>query len=181
LNQDSFAKLLDEARGDGLSFLLIGGHAVFAHGHARTTLDVDLIVPDTSLLVWKSWAKNQGYQPAHETDAFLQFARVTPGSVPLDLMKADVATFTKLQANAREFSFSGVSLPVVGLFHLLALKLHALKTPTRKSFHAQDWADLVTLIRKNRVDLRSPEFQNLMKSHATPQLEAQLLAELQPS
>ena len=180
MNQDSFAKLLDEAKGDGLSFLLIGGHAVFAHGHARATLDVDLIVPDTSLLAWKSWATNQGYQPAHETDAFLQFAQVPPGRFPLDLMKADAGTFTKLQAEAREFPFSGVPLPVVGLFHLLALKLHALKTPTRQSFHAQDWADLVTLIRKNRVDLRSPEFQNLMQSHATPQLEARLLAELQP-
>lgn len=158
----------------------MGGHAVFAHGHARTTLDVDLMVPDASLPSWKSWAKNQGYQPAHETDAFLQFTQVPPGRIPLDLMKADAATFTKLQAEARDFSFSGVSLPVVGLFHLLALKLHALKSPTRKGFHAQDWADLVTLIRKNRVDLRSPQFQSLLQTHATPQLQTQLLQELEP-
>lgn len=155
---------------------------MFAHGHSRTTLDVDLIVPDISLPSWKVWAKENHYVQAHETDAFLQF-KISPnlGGCPLDLMKTDPATFAKLKLGAKDFSFSGVTLPVVGLIHLLALKLHALKTPTRQPFHAQDWADLLALVRKNRLDPLSTDFQDLLQAHATPELRRSIQQEFSRS
>ena len=40
---DIFQRLRAVADAHSLEFLLIGGHAVNAHGYARTTLDVDLL------------------------------------------------------------------------------------------------------------------------------------------
>jgi hypothetical protein len=39
-----FEQLSQEAAKRGLKSLVIGGHAVIAHGYARTTFDVDLFV-----------------------------------------------------------------------------------------------------------------------------------------
>lgn len=139
-------------------------------------------MPDISLPSWKLWAQENHYLQAHETDAFLQF-EIAPnlGGCPLDLMKTDPATFAKLKRGTKDFAFSGVTLPVVGLIHLLALKLHALKTPTRQPCHAQDWADFLALVRKNRLDPLSPDFQDLLQAHATPELRRSIQEEFHPS
>jgi len=39
-----FSIIEENARAANLDYLVIGGHAVNAHGYFRTTLDVDLLV-----------------------------------------------------------------------------------------------------------------------------------------
>ena len=40
------------AQREGLEFLVIGGHAMNAHGYARPTGDLDLLVPDSKRDIW---------------------------------------------------------------------------------------------------------------------------------
>ncbi|MFZ4695667.1 MAG: hypothetical protein ACOYMV_11125, partial [Verrucomicrobiia bacterium] len=66
-------RLNREARSRGLNFLLIGGHAVNAHGYVRTTFDVDLLIADSQRSAWKILLTELGYTVRHEVDAFVQF------------------------------------------------------------------------------------------------------------
>jgi hypothetical protein len=45
-----------------LRFLLAGGHAVIAHGHQRTTFDIDLIVQGVDRDAWFDLAESLGYE-----------------------------------------------------------------------------------------------------------------------
>ena len=120
-----FKKFVDEATARGLRFLLIGGHAVSAHGYSRKTFDVDFLVCGDDSEKWREMLRGLGYECAHEQTAFMQFASTIPDAPPLDLMRVNRDTFEKLFAASESRSALGVDTRVPSLLHLIALKLHA--------------------------------------------------------
>lgn len=172
-----FPHLLAQAGLQGLPFLLIGGHAVFAHGHPRTTLDVDLIIPENSVSAWKNWVELHHYTLLQETPAFLQFQKTCESGPPLDLMKTDPKTYQQLESEHLKQDFAGTTLPVVSLFHLLALKLHSLKSSSRQL--SSDLQDILILVRKNRIDPASPRFQDILSQYADTKTKTKVLRLLQ--
>ena len=121
-------RLTSEAGKRGLEFLLIGGHAVNAHGYERTTLDFDFMVRAADLEVWKAVLSGLGYHPIHETKAFAQFEPVGGDGFRIDLMLVDAPTFVKLIAGSELVTYGGCRIRVAGVLHLIALKLHATRT-----------------------------------------------------
>lgn len=63
---------LGRAKAAGLPFLLIGGHAVVAHGFPRLTFDVDIVVPKSRGPEWKQRFEALGYRCFHENKGFFQ-------------------------------------------------------------------------------------------------------------
>lgn len=51
------------AQSYSIPFLLGGGHAVIAHGFARSTFDLDLIARQTDREKWLQLARSAGYEP----------------------------------------------------------------------------------------------------------------------
>ena len=173
---DVFQILQMAAESRGLDFLLIGGHAVNAHGYARTTLDVDLLARESQREEWKRCLAEVGYRLIHETTVFAQFDPVHPGEMNLDLMFVDEPTFAKLLAGKTSLPVGGSVLPVAGVLHLIALKLHALRSETRSE--GKDFYDVVNLMRLHQIDPTEASAHEILERYATTDLRQRLLAEL---
>ena len=63
-----FARLHEASRIQGLPFLIIGGHAVNAHGFARFTKDLDLLIRRIDVEKWLASLKMDGYAIEHDGD-----------------------------------------------------------------------------------------------------------------
>jgi hypothetical protein len=114
--------LAQRARQRGLAFLLIGGHAVIAHGHPRSTFDLDLAVAHPAVEGWRAWVPALGYTVHGEGATFIQFNPPDPVTLPLDLMIVSEKTYRQLQAAAVDVPVSGVRVPTVCVRHSLAPK-----------------------------------------------------------
>jgi hypothetical protein len=57
----------------GLSFVVVGGHALNAWGLSRQTCDLDLMVPENEREAWKDMLRELGYPTPLQQEAFIQF------------------------------------------------------------------------------------------------------------
>ncbi|MBM3882944.1 MAG: hypothetical protein FJ387_25030 [Verrucomicrobia bacterium] len=156
------------AQKPSLRFLVVGGYAVAAHGHARATFDVDLLVRRAERDAWLDRVSSAGLKLFGETGAFAQFTQPQGGD-GLDLMFVDESTFDRMWQASEERDFGGHSARIPSLDHLLALKLHALKQtlPHRTS---KDADDVEMLVRRNRLDLRDPRYEQLFLKYGTREI-----------
>lgn len=145
----------------GLPFLLAGGHAVIAHGHPRTTFDLDLIVRREDREQWLILVQTLQYSLCHEGPTFLQFNPTNPQLLPLDLMFVNQETFAKLTADAVPGLPSVTTVKIVSLRHLLALKCHAIKHGHAGRI-VKDMDDVIRLVQANRVDMNAADVRDLL-------------------
>ena len=148
-------------------FLVIGGHAVIAHGYPRTTLDLDLLVRKRDREEWLRQLQILGYEPAHLHEVFAQLT--SSGGVDLDLMFANDPTFEAMFADAAQAHFGEVSARVPSLEHLVALKLHVLKQGLRHRTIG-DLDDIIRLVLANQVDVGAQKWQQLFEKHGNLEL-----------
>lgn len=148
-----------------MRFLVIGGYAVAALGHARTTFDVDFLVRRNDRIEWERRAKDSGLEVVHSTPVFTQMAGAG-GSDALDLMCVDDATFVPMWDAGHDHRFGSAPARIPCLDHLLALKLHALRHAgdLRAS---KDAADIEALVRRHALDLKLPRYRDLFLKYGT--------------
>jgi hypothetical protein len=164
-----FAQLTEAAAGQGLTFLVIGGHAVIQHGFQRGTEDLDLLVCKDDRAIWLTLVAGLGYRLLRDGGSFAQFESPDPSEWNLDLMFVAAATFARLRAGATPAQVEGVTVSIPSLEHLLALKVHALK-------HGQglrvlkDLTDVAELLAVNRVDPKTPWVRALFEKHGDVEL-----------
>ncbi len=159
----------------GFRFLVIGGHAVIAHGYARQTGDLDLLVRKAERQEWKDYLRSQAYDIYHEQEVFTQFNPPGRDQWPLDIMWANDPTFEGMWAEAKDIAIGGVSVKIPCVEHLLALKLHAVKyaMPHRQ---AKDTLDILHLLKANRIDFRSEKFHKLCEKYGSEQIYEKIVA-----
>ncbi|MCU0772284.1 MAG: hypothetical protein MUE94_11040 [Verrucomicrobia bacterium] len=164
-----------KARDAGLSSLLIGGHAVIAHGHPRNTFDLDLVIPRSAVGDWRALLLGQGYRIRLEGTTFVQFDPPDEGTLPLDLMLVSPETFSQFEAESVPVLAEDPAGPrMVALRHLLALKSHAIRHghPGRVE---KDVDDVIGLMQANRLDVNETGWRELFLKHGPPELHAKLL------
>ena len=149
-----------------LAFLLAGGHAVIAHGYARTTFDLDLIIRREDRSGWIALGESLGYGLVHEGPTFVQFTSAESCVLPLDLMFVNPETFAKLEAEAVPGPPGVHAVRVVSLRHLLALKCHAVKHGHAGRI-VKDADDVIQLVQVNGLDMAAPETRELFLRHGT--------------
>lgn len=77
-------------------------------------------------------------------------------------MLVEAETWSKLIAEAQERDAGdGLLLPVPHPWHLIAMKLVAAKSETRRA-SAVDWGDILDLICTCGIDVADPEFQKVV-------------------
>lgn len=167
--------LNQKSRELGLRFLVVGGHAVIAHGYERQTADLDILVRNLDREAWRSLLSALGYRLFHEQGVFAQFSPVEQGAWPVDLMFVNDQTFDGFFAEARDVQVTGVSLKIPSVEHLLALKFHALKH-THPQREMKDLLDVVNLIEANHIDLNGESFKKLCDRYGTPKIRDQIIA-----
>jgi len=138
-------RALNEA---GARYLLIGGFAVIAHGAARFTKDIDLLVddtPDNITLVKRglSVLADNAAADVAETDVRDHVLVRVADEIIVDLMgKACGVSYTDAIADVEQLDLGGVSVPVASPAALIRMK---------NTYRPQDQLDreyLESLIRK---------------------------------
>jgi hypothetical protein len=172
------AAIINEAEIQGLRFIVIGGLAVIAYGSTRVTYDADLMVPRGDLPLWERLLGSLGYAVEHQQETFAQFQPPMIGMWPVDLMLVNDDTFDKVQKQAVERKVAGRTHKVPSAFHLVALKLHALKygPPRRRD---KDLSDIVELIELQKIDIASKDFLETCEHYGTAELRDEIRIRLE--
>ena len=165
------AKIAEKAAAAGLEFLVIGGHAVIAYGYPRMTADLDLLVRKTDRRAWDALIMELDFRPHQIAQAFHMYNPKVSGQIPVDLMLVDDATFGKIAGCAVESDMQGTTIRLPSLPHLIAMKLHAIKSGAAHR-HSRDLGDVATLVQVNKANLASPEYAEIFARHATPAILA---------
>lgn len=161
-----------------LPFLVIGGHAVIAHGYPRTTFDVDLLIRRAQSGSWTKQLIDFGYRLEGQELTFARFSP-PPGGLDLDLMLVDDATFTGMWQTAQTTNLLGIKVKIPGLDHLLALKLHVLKQNQRHRI-VKDLDDIIRLVLANGLNVETEHYQKLFAKYGNLELLEKVRAAVCP-
>ncbi len=152
--------------------LIIGGHALAAHGVARQTVDVDCLVAMQSREGLDTHLRQGGFQSAGESENFARYTHPSDFISDIDLLFVNAATFEKLQAGSLPLEKAGVTLRAPALSHLIALKLHAIRNaPSRE---VGDLGDIARLLQANPGAIAPEELAALCEQFGPPGIFSRL-------
>ena len=140
----------------GASFLVIGGHAINAHGYPRQTGDLDFLVSKEDREFWLGLMKDLKYKEIQSHEIFARFKPNSSANWPIDFMFVDQDIFQQLYSSSVSFDFGKCSVQIPSIEHLIALKLHALKQRQdhRESRDVLDVKELLKLSSLSSEELR---------------------------
>ena len=144
-----------------------------AHGFVRATDDLDLLVQRSRRADWRQLLEELGMRVFREAPAFMQFEPPPNAKLPVDLMLVGEDVYERMRTRAEPAVVGGVSIGVVSLLHLFALKCHAIQhgKPLRR---LKDTEDLIQLIGINHLDLNEPELRATILKHGNQELYEKL-------
>ena len=147
-------------------FVVIGGHAINAHGYLRSTGDLDIAICATDAAQWKSELLALGYSIFFEQPAFVQLKNASLEAWPIDLMIVNESTFKNLSEAATPFPFRDCTAQIASVPHLLAMKLHALRDrPAHRE--AKDLGDVAELLKIAKTPENSDFFRQLCEKYGS--------------
>lgn len=158
-----------KAREKGLRFLVIGGYAVMAHGFARSTYDLDLLVRSDEQEQWSQLLKEAGASVHSAGKSFIQFQPSEAFPETIDLMLVNDQTFEQLWNESIIPTEAYGQTRFVSLNHLIALKCHAIKHGHAGRVE-KDVDDVLELVKINKVDVTAENFRQLILKHGPPEL-----------
>ena len=143
LNED-YRDMLQCLHAEGVKFMLVGGYALAAHGHPRSTLDIDLWVmasADNAVAVMRALKRfgaplREVSAADFETEGTVLQIGVAPRRIDI-LTKIDGVRFDDAWPRSVPVDLDGCSIRVIALEDLLANK--------RASGRPKDVADVATL------------------------------------
>ena len=154
--------------------LVIGGHALAAHGVARQTVDVDCLVAVENRQALDAHLRSGGFERQGETENFARYSHPSHLVPDVDVLFVDASTFDKLNAGGIPLQHGPTKLQAPALPHLIALKLHAIRNnPARE---AGDLGDIARLLRANPGSVSANELAALCAQFGPPGMEAKLQA-----
>ncbi len=156
--------------------VLIGGFAVNFHKVQRATVDVDFLTTKEDFQAIYGILEKEGFKKFSEKETFAQLENNKEYIKNLDFMFVDKDVLDKIVKEGRQVTIAGQDFKVPSLFHLIALKLHAIKFDKKREY--KDLVDIVDLIRNNKVNIKSEDFKNLCLKFGTQELYNRLLSHL---
>ncbi len=145
--------ILPKLQERGVSYALIGGLAVSAHGCIRDTRDIDLLVRQVDLAAFDRVVAEVGYSLVQRTETMSFFDLLGPGLAPLDALHASSGTSLEILDRAIEAPIGGhgVVARIATVEDLIGLKIYAIdNNPKRRG---KDWLDVSMLARRFRSTL----------------------------
>jgi hypothetical protein len=125
---EDLARICGALNAQGAKYVLIGGFAVIAHGGARTTKDIDLLVdasPENIALVKTALCvlEDRAADDIRDTDVAEYSVVRVADEVVVDLMaKACGIDYEQARADAETHDIGGVSVPVASPATLIRTK-----------------------------------------------------------
>jgi len=149
-----------------IPFILVGGLALHFHYYDRLTTDIDFMIAESDFEQIKPHLESLGYKLFAKEDAFARFDGSTKNLMNLDLLFVDQETFDAIRNEGKEIELRKTKLTVPSLYHLIALKLHAIKS-NPKFREMKDYPDIVELIHHNNIDINDPAFQKVLLKYGS--------------
>ncbi len=159
-----FDLIAEAAQKAGARLILIGGFAVNAYHYARNTKDVDFLTTDEDYPKIARFLSLSGFRESVKTDVFVKQVFENAEGMPIDFLFVDPDTFESIWKDGTETVLSGKIFRMPSLFHLIALKLHAIKQGS-KDRAWKDIPDILNLIEANRIDIRSFDFVEVCRKY----------------
>lgn len=157
-----------------ISCVLIGGFAINYYKVTRQTADVDFLITKESFNKILNLLIDEGFKQNYSQEVFARLTTEKSYLMDLDFMFLDKETLDKIIKEGKEISIAGGKFIIPSLLHLIALKLHAIKyNPKIREY--KDLADIVELIKINKIDTASNEFKNLCLKYGTEELYQKIL------
>ena len=152
--------------------LVIGGHALAAHGVARQTVDVDCLIAVENRQALDAHLRIGGFERRGETENFARYSHPSDLVPDVDVLFVDASTFDKLHVGGIPLQRGSTKLQAPALPHLIALKLHAIRNNSARE--AGDLGDIARLLRANPGALSSRELVALCTQFGPPGIETKL-------
>lgn len=146
----------------GISYALVGGFAVNAHHVSRQTADVDLLIAADDLSKAGQALESSGYRKAVASDVVVRYEGDGKRLMDIDLLLVDIETLRLILAHGEITRIAGKEFRIPSVRHLLAMKLHAIKSDPSKRW-LKDLPDIVALMQKNGLHLSDPGIECLCK------------------
>lgn len=146
--------------------LIVGGHALTAHGVVRQTIDIDCLVAAEDHGALAEVLRQAGYSLAAQSENFARYAAKAPDLPEMDVLLVDSSTFQKLQQSSVRLRRGRHEFQVPGLVQLIALKLHAMRNEPRRE--ARDLADIAELLRLNPGSIGATELSEICERFGPP-------------
>ena len=154
--------------------LVIGGHALAAHGVARQTVDVDCLIAVENRQLLDAHLCGGGFKQTGETENFARYSHPSDLVPDVDVLFVDASTFDKLHVGVIPLQRGQAILQAPALPHLIALKLHAIRNnPARE---AGDLGDIARLLNANPGAISANELAALCTQFGPPGIDAKLQA-----
>jgi hypothetical protein len=145
---DRTARFLDAA---DQPWAIVGGVALAAYGLARTTLDLDFVVPAAVQEDLVSFMEAEGYATLHRSSGYSNHLHPDPERGRVDFVYVSGDTQTLLFEAKREVEGpGGRAVPVPKPEHLIAMKVQAMTDDRGRTF--QELADIRHLLGVPGVD-----------------------------
>lgn len=136
-----------------IRYALIGGLALAAYGHSRSTLDIDLVVEYDHQNAIVEFMESRGFETLHRSSGYSNHQHEDPVIGRVDFVYVQGETAEKLFDATREFQGPGaLKIPVPKPEHLIAMKVLAMKNDPDRTF--QELADIRILLASPGVDRR---------------------------
>ena len=135
----------------GTRWALIGGMAMNAYGHARTTLDFDIAAEERLRKPLLSHLAAGGFEILNDVEGFTNLRHPDAELGRLDVMWLDGTTAERVFSHVRRLPGpGGRDVPVPAPEHLVAMKVRSIQSRPTRVF--RDGADLEYLLRFPGVD-----------------------------
>lgn len=172
--RSAFHLISEAAKKTGISCVLIGGFAVNYYKFSRQTADVDFLITEEDFNKIKDYLAQAGYKEEFSQKVFVRFKSDRHGLIDIDFMFVDKETLDKIIKDAKEIVIAKHKFVIPSLMNLIALKLHALKYnfDIRRT---KDLLDIVSLVKLNKVDVRTKDFHQLCLKYASEDIYRKIL------
>ena len=162
----------------GAACVLIGGFAVGYHKAPRNTADIDFLTTRENFDKILGLLKKEDFRVDYIHEVFARLKNEKEQYMDLDFMFVDEDVLDKIIKDGEKAFIAGYEFIVPSVFHLIALKLHAIKSNKQREY--KDLVDIIDLIRNNNIDIKNRDFKELCLKYGTEQLYNRIINHLAP-
>jgi len=140
--------------------ILVGGWAVNHLGHARNTMDFDLMILENDSEKLEPYLEKAGFQLLFRNpELFAKYRHFHENIFELDILFTDKTTYARLKTDSSEIKVGKLECLLPSPMSLIAMKLHSIKNNFENRF-PKDFPDIIALSDIHGIDVSSDTFKN---------------------